>query len=208
MTLIGIRRRLTPPARREEGFTLVELIIYAMLMTVVVALAGAIFLSALTGQRDVAATANGDNTGQLVSQSISNGIRSATYIRVTTISSTTQMLVVATPGRTVGSPVTKCQAWYFTADNGGAVYTLTSGSTILVPTLTALTSTWSLLATGVGLSTRVGAPAAMLTPNSLLGTTSVSYEFTMSNGTGRPILISSSATSRQNIALIGSTLCI
>ena len=37
---------------------------------------------------------------------------------------------------------------------------------------------------------------------------SISYEFTMNNGTGQPILISSSATSRQNIAAIGSTLCI
>ena len=190
----------------DSAFTLVELLIYCLLMAAIVAVAGSILITSLRGQSDIANSANGNNNGQLISQSISGGIQSATYIRVTTISATSQLLVVANPGLGA-TPSTRCEAWYFTTDNGGAVYTLTSSSDILVPTLTALTTQWRLLATGIGKSTRSGAPSAMLTTSGI-PVTSVSYEFTMADGSGRPILISSSATSRQAIALLGSTLCI
>jgi type II secretory pathway pseudopilin PulG len=211
MTALHSMLKTARRVREEQsGFTLVELIIYTVLAVAITLIVGAIFVSALNGQRDITASAQGNNSGQLVSQSISTGVRSATYIRLSTISATSQMLVVGLPSRTATSSTATvtCKAWYITSDGGGAVYTLTSNSTIIVPTLTLLTSSWTQLATGVQKSTRTGAPSAFLTTNSILVPTSVSYEFAMADGTGKPILISSTATSRQPIALLGSTLCI
>lgn len=187
----------------ERGITLVELMIYTSLMVVVVAIVGAILGSALRGQRDVAASAQGNNAGQLVSQSFATGIRSATEITVKTVSPTTQLLVVRTPG-SAATAAPSCRAWYVTTDNGGAVYTTSSPTAISTPTATQL-ETWTLLGKGIQLSTRTGAPAKILTPDAT-PTRSVSFEFTMANGpAGKPILITSSASTRQSIT--GSTSC-
>lgn len=194
-----MRRRL----REERGITLVELMIYTSLMVVVIAIVGAILGSALRGQRDVAASAQGNNGGQLISQSIATGIRSATEITVTAISPTTQLLVVRTPGSAAAS-APSCRAWFVTTDGGGAVYTSSSPSAIAAPTAAQLDS-WTLLATGIQLSTRTGAPATILTADATPAR-SVSFEFTMANGpAGKPILITSSASTRQTIT--GSTSC-
>ena len=189
--------------RDDRGLTLIELLIYTGLMVVVITIVGAILGSALRGQRDVAASAQGNNAGQLVSQSFATGIRSATEITVTTISPTTQLLVVRTPG-TAATAVPSCRAWYVTTEGGGAVYTTSSTSAIPTPSAAQL-ATWTLLAKGIQNSTRVGAPAALLTPDATPAR-SVSFEFTMANGVaGEPILITSSASTRQTIT--GSTSC-
>jgi competence protein ComGC len=201
--LIAVNRALSRLANRallrdQAGFTLVELLIASILGVVVSIIVAAIFFSALNGQRDVTASAAGNNSGQLASQSVTNGVRSAFSINVVNIaSSTSQMLVVAVPSRNIAtsSATYTCRAWYITANNGGAIYTFTSANAIGTPALSTVTSSWNVLATGLALSTRSGAQSAFFVQNA--AATSVSYEFAMSDGTGKPILISSTASTRQ-----------
>lgn len=195
--------RLLTRARDDRGVTLVELMVYTVLMVVIIVIVGGILGAALRGQRDVAASASGSNSGQLVAQSISTGVRSATEITVKSVTTTTQMLIIRTPGKaSTASPV--CQAWYFTTDNGGAVYSTTSASSIPTPTAAQLAS-WTKLASGVQLSTRAGAPTSILTADAT-PTRSVAFEWAMANGASKPIIISSTASTRQTVT--GSTSCV
>lgn len=196
-------RTLIERIRDERGITLIELIIYSALMVVIITIVGGILGVALTGQRDIAASSSGSNSGQLVAQSISTGVRSATEITVKTVSPSTQMLIIRTPGKAATASA-RCQAWYFTTDNGGAVYSKSSTSAIPTPTAAQL-ATWTKLASGVQLSTRTGAPATILTADST-PTRSVTFEWAMSNAASKPILISSTASTRQTVT--GSTSCV
>ena len=190
--------------RDDAGFTLIELLIYVSLMVVVVTLVGAILLTALTGQKDITDSSSGSTGGQLVTQSISSNVRSATAIHVTTISSSRELLQVSTPGRGA-TAAPKCVALYFTTDDGGAVFTKTSSTTIAAPT-GSNPSGWTKLAEGLVKSARSGAPTTILSANASM-TTSVSYEFAISNGSGKPQLFASTITSRQNITASGSASC-
>jgi len=192
------------PKREAAGFTLIELLIYVSLMVVVVTLVGAILITALTGQKDITASSSGSTGGQLVTQNINNNVRSATAIHVTPISSTRELLQVSTPGRGATASPT-CVALYFTTDDGGAVFTMSSSTTIATPT-GSNPSGWTKLAEGLVKSSRPGAPSTMLTANATM-TTSVSYEFAISNGSGKPQLFASTVTSRQNITASGSASC-
>lgn len=189
---------------RESGFTLIELIIYIGLMVVVSAIIGGILMSALNGQTRISGAAAGSDGGQLVSQSLAKGLRSATAVHVTTISATRELLQVATPG-TAATAQTRCQAWFFTTANGGSVYTTSSASTIATPGSDTPTG-WLKLADGLAKSTRTGAPTTILSASGN-PTSSVSWEFTMSAGSGQPQLFTSSTTSRQNITASGSSAC-
>jgi len=198
-----MRTPITHAVRDDRGVTLVELMIYSALMLVIITIAGAILGSALRGQRDIAASSSGTNAGQLVAQSISTGVRSATEITVKSVNSTTQMLIIRTPGLAATASA-RCQAWYFTTDNGGAVYSTTSASSIPTPTAAQL-ATWTKLTSGILLSPRSGAPTAILTADAT-PTRSITFEWAMANASAQPIIISSTASTRQSIT--GSTSCV
>jgi Tfp pilus assembly protein PilV len=191
-------------SRDDEGFTLIEFLIYVSLMVVVVALVGAILITALGGQKNITDSSSGSTGGQLVTQNLSNTVRSATAIHVTVLSSTRELVQVATPGRGA-TPTPQCVAMYFTTEDGGAVFTRSSPTAIPAPT-GSNPSGWTKLAGGLVKSARAGAPTTMLTANAAL-TTSVRYEFAIANGSGKPQLFASTITSRQNITASGSSSC-
>ncbi|RJT88506.1 hypothetical protein D6T64_10265 [Cryobacterium melibiosiphilum] len=132
----------------QEGFTLVELLIYMLFALVVLSIIGGLLISSLSIERDVRSASTAADTGQLISRSVQVGVRNASYVALQNIDDT-QFLLARTAGTT--SPVVwACQAWFFTPAGGGTVYTkrLSPAAVIAPPTGAALTS-WIKLGDGV-----------------------------------------------------------
>lgn len=169
---------------REDGFTLVELLISSMLSVVVLGIVGAIIINSLQAERTVREENEAASQGQLVARSITNGVRNSSNLSLTLPASGTQLL----RARVVGSGPTatwSCQSWYFGA---GEIRTKTAEAAIPVPTATDVAS-WTLLASGVSV---VGA-----TPVLASSGLRADLSYYVSTGAGRPVLFTTSAISRQ-----------
>ncbi|TFC49900.1 hypothetical protein E3O47_09455 [Cryobacterium sp. TMT2-17-1] len=127
------------PRSSDSGFTLIELLAYMSLLVVVLLIVGGLLVNSLASQRTVRTSTQASNSGQLVAQSVAQGVRNATAIKVTTPSAGTQVLTVLTASMT--TPRTwLCQAWYF---SGAEVRTRTSNTLIPASSF----SNWTLLGT-------------------------------------------------------------
>lgn len=181
-------------AQRTGGFTLIELLIYSMLSIVVLLIVGGIFISSLKAERAVRAASEGTSTGQLVAQSLTNGVRNASSAQVSTPFAGSRLLVT----RSVGSdttPVWTCRAWYF---GNGEIRTTTSIAAIPLPTVLTDVAGWTLLAEGVTADSS-GAPVFDFPSGDTAFTNrQVDFRFNVSTGNGPSVLISSSAVSRQS----------
>src|SRR6187551_2409033 len=69
-------------ANDDEGFTLVELVIYSILLLVVMAIAGSIFIGLLRGQREVTQYAHANNTAQVVFRQLESDLRNAAIVSI------------------------------------------------------------------------------------------------------------------------------
>lgn len=141
--------------REDSGFTLVELIVYSVLMIVVLGFAGALFIRMLHEQRQTIAMADANNEAQLVFKQIEFDVRNADFAEVR---GGGDLLVVrtrvATPGATV-SPY--CVGYYYDEPSGELRRVQTTGNSATQTALAAATdaarssatSSWVVLATGV-----------------------------------------------------------
>jgi len=139
--------RISPDsARRDDGFTLIELIIYSALLLLVMGLTGSILINGMTNQARITETAVATSEAQVAAESIGNGVRNAQAISSPTAAS--PFLVVLTVGR--GENATpSCQAWYYSAAARELRTTTTSpGTRIAVPSSSQF-ATWTLLAEDV-----------------------------------------------------------
>ena len=172
--------------KSERGLGLVELIIYSMLSILVLAIVGGMLINSLTAEGTVRDSTQASNAGQLVSRSVTQGIRNASSIQLIVPAVGTQLL----KARTVGSgtdPVWRCQAWYF---GNGEVRVKTSDATIPTPA-SADVANWTLLADGV-----------QKVPGKLVFALSgqrVDLEVEVSGNGGNAVRISTSALSRQPV---------
>ncbi|MCU1585290.1 MAG: Prepilin-type N-terminal cleavage/methylation protein [Microbacteriaceae bacterium] len=126
----------------ERGFTLVELLIYSMLLILVLAIVGAMIASTTSTSKIVTSMSKASAAGQLTAESIERGIRNSSDFLLTSPSGTDQMLVA----RTVQGAATAtwvCAAWYYSATKGTIRYT-TSPTAIAAPTASGLAA-WTLL---------------------------------------------------------------
>ena len=168
----------------DDGFTLVELLIYIGLSVVVLLIVGGIFIISVNAERTVPGVNSATNTGQLVAQSVTNGVRNSSNISLTTPSSGTQLLMT----RSVGSattPVWSCNAWHF---GSGEIRWKQSATAITTPTAAQL-ATWTVLNADVKVSGT--APVFALTARR------IDLTFESKNGTSKAVLIKTSAASRQ-----------
>ena len=100
----------TSETTTERGFTLVELLIYSMLMVVVLAIVGGMIVSFTSTSKTVGSITQVSTSGQLAAQSVERGIRNASDFRLTTPTGTDQLLIARTAGG--GTDLTwKCAAW-------------------------------------------------------------------------------------------------
>lgn len=175
--------------KSERGMTLIELLVYALLLALVVALIGGLLINGLNTERTVRNSAEATSSGQLAAQSVSHGVRAATVLELSVPSGDPQVLRALIVDNALSSPVVShCAAWYY---GGGELRTTRSNTTIPMPTSPADVEGWTLLASGV--------EPAGATPVFILDTANRDVEFTMqlSHGDGLNTLIETTALSRQ-----------
>ena len=132
--------------RRDEGLTLIELLITVALFTVVLAVTGTMLLSTLKVQSGVDSLGSASNGAQLVARSLQRGIGNASAFKAEAPTVDGQLLRarVAVPAAS-GTPTWKCVAWYYSATAKTIRTTSSTAGMVAVPTSTTL-ATWSLLA--------------------------------------------------------------
>lgn len=178
----------------DVGFTLVELLIYISLMIVVLLIVGSMLINSLQTERTVRNSTQATNAGQLVSLSVGQGVRNSTSVWHSAPGVVPEVLMV----RTVGTQTPAnwlCQAWSFEA---GQIRTKTSSGAISILT----TANWTLL--GGRMQRVAGSPVFLKNGRS------VTLNLDVSTGTGKPVRINTTATSRQPVPATGvevSTPC-
>lgn len=176
--------------KAERGFTLIELLVYMMLAVVVLLIVGGILINSLKAEQAVRKSVEGADTGQLISQSVTKAVRNASAIQLTAPAADSQLLTVRTTDAASGWV---CRAWYYGA---GEVRTTTSATAIATPTATQA-RTWTLL--GKNIRQVSSAPVFALTGSDR----KVDLGLEAATGNGLPILISTSALSRQPVPATG-----
>lgn len=183
-------RRLS---ERDDGVSLVELLIYMMLAVTVLTIIAAILINSLRAENTVRTSAAATDTAQLAAQSLNRGIHNASAIDVATPAS--GITIVRT--RSIDSSAAgswQCQAW---AVAGGQLRTTTSSAAIPVPTSAAGVASWLLVAEGVE---PIGAnPIFSLAADER----SLAVGFTVANGSGIPITLDTTIISKQPIPATG-----
>jgi Tfp pilus assembly protein PilW len=169
----------------DDGFTLVETLVYGIISVVVLGIIGSMVVNNATVSRDVRASTDAAGSGQIVARSIDQGVRDAAWLSAPTTGAT--QFFTALTIKSGASVTWQCQAWYFDSSGGGTIYTKTSPAKITQPT-TSLTG-WRSLATGVtpnGSASVFSLTAKTLTLSMLVAAPPKS-----------PVLIQTSATARQ-----------
>ena len=181
------RHRRADSRSTEAGMTLIELLVYMVLAVVVLLVVGGLLINSLSSERTVRNATQATNAGQLVAQSVAQGVRNASALKITVPSSGTELLTVRTASLT--SPLTwSCQAWFF---GGGEVRTTRSSS--LITSTPAAIATWTLLGTGMQ---RVST-GTVFTPIPAVNSRGVTLNLDVSTVNGQPVRISTSSTSLQ-----------
>lgn len=177
----------------ERGFTLIELLVYSVLSIVVLLTVGGILINSLSAERVVKDSTESATAAQLVTQSVSHGVRNASAVWLSEPTAGGQLLTVRTLGSESANPTRWfCQAWYFDGDE----IRFTS-SAVAIPEPTAVTAlTWTLLASDV--SDGPAATGDILTvPTMVPPRRQVDMDFTVDTGGGSPVRIKTSTVSRQ-----------
>ena len=117
--LTRLRRR----ASDDAGFTLMELIVVALLTSLVLAAVGGIYISTVVAQRTVEGITGASNGGQLAARSIDSAVRNASEYE---IADSGRLLVVRSADADADELGWFCQAWYFSSANGGSIRSTTT----------------------------------------------------------------------------------
>lgn len=143
-------------ARSDAGFTLVEVLVVGLLLSVVLVVVYGIYTAITSAERVVTAITTTTTTAQSAATAIETGIRNSSEFALTNPQGNDQLVVARTAEQ--GATLTwSCQAWYYSAANGGSIRSTRTidGTEIAAPTSAQL-ATWSLLLTGVEPRTGTG----------------------------------------------------
>lgn len=142
-------------AQREMGFTLVELMIYSILMIVVLTIAGVLFIRMLNTQRDTIAMANANNEAQVTFKQMEFDIRNADFVQV---AAGGDLMVMKTRSASATDTMKSyCVGYYFDSAGKTLYRTQTTSSTPTVNALAAgsaaalkaIGTTWTVRSTDV-----------------------------------------------------------
>lgn len=118
--------------RDEQGLSLSELVVYIGLLAIVTIIAGSVFSTYFQGEKAVQDVTSATNRGQIITTSLSNGIRSAATIQVLPVAGDDSQFITAKVGSADSTSTTwQCEAWYFSGS--GEVYHRTSSTAIAIP---------------------------------------------------------------------------
>jgi len=187
--------RNDPVDNNDDGFTLIELIVYSALLVLVLSVVGGLFMSGFSTVNAVRTVPNASTAGQVVADSVETNVRNASDFRLTIPTGTDQLLVARTAQRDA-TLAWNCIAWYYSASGSGSIYFKQSGAAILTPSAGDL-ATWVLLDEGLS-------PASGTGIFSTAGQ-QLTVSFKGLAGNHPPVIITSSATSRAGAS--GSLSC-
>lgn len=191
-------------SRDDSGFTLVELMVAALLTVVVLSVVGGIMFSSTKTENSVRTVSQATSAGQLVTNSIESGIRNSAVsvnttipFQLTTPSGSDQMVVALVVGNAAVASG-RCVAWYYSASQKTISYT-SSSSAIAAPTASALAS-WTRLSGGV---TPLSGSTTIF---SLRGTQGLTLAFREDVGSNNSAIVFQSSISSRT-GLTGSFAC-
>jgi len=192
--------------RGDDGVTLVELMVYIVLLGVVMSIVVTTWISITKAQTSVQNVSNAANSGQAALNGITSAITNSSALSLTAPTSGNQLLRTRTalPGSTA---TWQCEAWYYqsaanSSSGVGGLYFKTSSSAITAPTSSALSS-WTTLVTGVTPPT--GSTTIFNAPLVQSATTSLTFSFYATVSGQRPVLLASTATTQ--LGNTGSSPC-
>jgi len=138
-----VRRDMRIDSERDEGVSLVEVLITCFLTVIVMAAIGSLMVSLFATPRTVTSRMTAANTAQTAARSIDLGIRNSSDFLLTSPVGNDQLLVARTAQS--GSTISwVCSAWYYSATEATIRYTSSTTAIPAVPTSTALAS-WTVL---------------------------------------------------------------
>lgn len=181
------RRGCVPESRPEDadGFTLIELIVYAALSLIVLVIIGGLFFQTFSVQSRVGTSTASTTNGQQTLSKIAKTVRNSTS--VTVASSTSGSLIVTKTTNSAGTVTCGYKAYYFAYVGDGAIYYKASTATITEPAAAALSS-WKKVLTGA-------TKPATQTPFTAVST-AVTMHFFVKVGTTSPVELNSTVVSR------------
>lgn len=179
--------------RRDDGVTLVELLIYIFLAVIVLAIVGSILINSFRAENQVRDAAESADTAQLIAESLGRGIRNASAIEVSAPAADSLLVRTRSIDASAGGSW-YCHAWIWSGDE----LRTTRSTTAISSTPDAATiAGWTLLATDVE---RVGgAPLFSLGADER----SVDVRLMVGVGIGVPVLIDSVMVAQQPIPVTG-----
>ena len=139
----------------ERGMTLVELLVYVILLAVVLGLVATFFIRSIAVQKTVITTGQANNTAQVAFSELSRAVRNA---GPSGVKADGNLLVLFTGGGPEESTSWKCRAWYYVApvapQTSGRLYSTTKPKdTKIVPVASSFAagtpSGWTLAIDGV-----------------------------------------------------------
>lgn len=174
-----IRRRL----RRDDGFTLTEMIAAAAIFSLVALTLGGVMIAITNVQTQVTTSTSATSMAQTTADSIDSGVRNAAALQLTA-SGSDQLLIA----KVAGSDPTltwHCRAWFYSAAEGGKIWmTQTAEGTAITAPDSAGLAAWTLLVDGVTPSsgstvfTRAGDSVEVGFLVAVTGTSPVQMDFT------------------------------
>ena len=133
--------------KEEDGFTLPELLVYAVVMTIVLTVVAGLIITTTMTEKTVRTVFTASTDGQLAADNVQTGIRNASAFKLTSPTATTQ-LVIARVAHGDAAVNWVCAAWLYTPANGGSIRYHESPNLIAAPTA-AQAEDWTALITGI-----------------------------------------------------------
>lgn len=210
---------MTRADRRDEGLTLIELLVAFSMGVLVLIIVGSVMISSLTTQQQVTDTAQATSQAQLTVQQLEREVFAASHTHVQTDASTGSQVLIARVRTGDGGTDWGCAAWYFDADAGVILHTAYDGESTwpwgdsllnwidLGSGIIGGTSTpaeWTVLAVGISNETGPGGAAAPVFQQD--GAKGVTMEFAVAAGESTPVILRTTVAGRHE-ASTGDPQC-
>jgi type II secretory pathway pseudopilin PulG len=190
--------------RRDDGLTLIELVISMGLGVLVLVILSSFFISSFQAQTTVTNTAEATGDAQLAARQLDDDLSSASAVRVVDGATTDSQLLIARTSQGTGTAYV-CHAWLYDADADAILHREFAGATgapwasnaVAWVDASVTGAGWKPLAQEIAPEGAAdGSPASAIFTAS--GDRGASVSFEVSAGDDRlPVLISTTATGRQ-----------
>lgn len=181
----------------ERGLTMVELLVYSLLLSGVLIIIGSLLISSLRTEDTVSGVIDATTSAQLIATSVETGVRNSTTFRLTTVGTSDQVLIA----RVVDNDgVASCRAWYYSDSTDSIRYRDKTGVFTAPNWTTASLESWTLLASGVQPASGAAASAPIFSEAGA----KITLNFRVLAGDDPPATVNSSAARR---ITQGSTQC-